>query len=164
MVCKIFLQFKLFVLTINVRLFKKLRDIIFFCGTITWWAISRDILRGPRIFWPLILSQAQRGTMRLGQFRGQKSRGPLNMSQEIAHKVIVPKKNYVPKFLKQRAVDKVFQKSGTKSVEGYDVLFVPLFCCPREKCGRLWKTTSLHNVDNIRQKDITFIFFQFCVS
>jgi hypothetical protein len=30
MVCRIFLQFKLFVLTINVPLFKKLRDIIFF--------------------------------------------------------------------------------------------------------------------------------------
>ncbi len=46
-------------LTINVPLFKKLRDIIFFCGTITLWAISRDILRGPRLFWPLKLSRAQ---------------------------------------------------------------------------------------------------------
>jgi hypothetical protein len=36
----------------NVPLFKKLWDIIFFCGTITLWAISRDILRGPRLFWP----------------------------------------------------------------------------------------------------------------
>ncbi len=42
-----------------VPLFKKLRDIIFFCGTITVWAISRDILRGPRLFWPLKLSRAQ---------------------------------------------------------------------------------------------------------
>ncbi len=58
-----------------------------------------------------------------------------------------------------------FQKSGTKS-RGvlhfvplrrlYDVLFVPLFCRPREKCGILWKTTWLHNVDNIRQKDIKY--------
>ncbi len=40
----------------NVPLFKKLWDIIFFCGTITLWAISRDILRGPRLFWPLKLS------------------------------------------------------------------------------------------------------------
>ncbi len=33
--------------------------------------------------------------------RGQKSLGPLKMSLEMAHKVIVPqKKNYVPKFLK----------------------------------------------------------------
>ncbi len=56
-----------------------------------------------------------------------------------------------------------FQKSGKKSRgvlhfkplwRFYDVLFVPLFCRPREKCGRLWKTTWLHNVDNIRQKDI----------
>ncbi len=63
-------------ITINVPLFKKLRDIIFFCGTITLWAISRDILRGPRLFWPL----------KLRRF--------------------------------------------------YDVLFVPLFCRPREKCMR----------------------------
>jgi hypothetical protein len=39
-------------LTINVPLFKKLRDIIFFCGTITYWAISRDILRGPTFLTP----------------------------------------------------------------------------------------------------------------
>ena len=56
-----------------------------------------------------------------------------------------------------------FQKSGTKSRgvlhfvplrRFYAVLFVPLFCRPREKCGTMWKTTWLHNVDNIRQKDI----------
>ncbi len=46
------------VITINVPLFKKLRDLIFFGGTITLWAISRDILRGPRLFWPLKLSRA----------------------------------------------------------------------------------------------------------
>ncbi len=46
-------------ITINVPLFKKMRDIIFFCGTITFWAVSRDILRGPRLFWPLKLSRAQ---------------------------------------------------------------------------------------------------------
>ena len=40
--------------------------------------------------------------LRSGQFRGQKSLGPLKMSLEMAHKVIVPqKKNYVPQFLKQ---------------------------------------------------------------
>ncbi len=31
---------------------------IFFCRTITLWAISRDILRGPRLFWPIKLSRA----------------------------------------------------------------------------------------------------------
>ena len=63
-------------------------------------------------------------------------------------------------------VDNIFlglQKSGTKSRgvlyfvplrRFYDALFVPLFCRLREKCGILWKTTWLHNVDNIRQKDI----------
>jgi hypothetical protein len=52
------------ILTINVPLFKKLRD----------------------------------------NLRGQKSLGPLKMSLEMAHKVIVPQKNYVPKFLKQRDI------------------------------------------------------------
>ena len=56
-----------------------------------------------------------------------------------------------------------FQKSGRKSRgvlhflplrRFYAVLFVPLFCRPREKCGTLWKTAWLHNVDNIRRKDI----------
>ncbi len=63
-------------------------------------------------------------------------------------------------------VDKIFlgfQKSETKRRgvlhfvplrRFYDALFVPLFCRPREKCGRLWKTTWLYNVDNLRQKDI----------
>ncbi len=44
-------------LTINVPLFKKLRDIIFFCGTITLWAISRDILRGQKSGGPLKMSR-----------------------------------------------------------------------------------------------------------
>ncbi len=45
---------KFFVLvTINVPLILKMRKIIFFCGQITLWAISRNILRGPRLFWPL---------------------------------------------------------------------------------------------------------------
>ncbi len=36
----------------NVPLFKKLWNLIFFCGTITLWAISRDILRGLNFFDP----------------------------------------------------------------------------------------------------------------
>jgi hypothetical protein len=61
-----------------------------------------------------------------------------------------------------------FQKSGTKSRgvlhfvplrRFYAVLFIPLFCRLREKCGTLWKTTWLHNVDNIRQKDINIFKF-----
>ncbi len=41
-----------------------------------------------------------------GQFRGQKSLGPLKMSLEMAHKVIVLQKiNYVPQFLKQRYIN-----------------------------------------------------------
>jgi hypothetical protein len=33
------------VITINVPLILKMREIYFFCGQITFWAISRDILR-----------------------------------------------------------------------------------------------------------------------
>ena len=45
------------VLTINVPLFKKLRNIIFFMRDNHFFlAISRDILRGPRLFWPLKFS------------------------------------------------------------------------------------------------------------
>ena len=44
--------------------------------------------------------------LRSGQFRGQKSLGPLKKSLEMAQKVIVPqKKNYVPHFLKQRDIN-----------------------------------------------------------
>ncbi len=78
-------------ITINVPLFKKLWDIIFFCETITLWAISRDILRGPRLFYPLNCPKRSEG-----QFRGQ-SQGPLKMSLEMAHKVIVPQKKLGPK-------------------------------------------------------------------
>ena len=62
-----------------------------------------------------------------------------------------------------------FQNSGTKSRgvlhfvplrRFYAVLFVPLFCRLREKCGTLWKTMWLYNVDNKRQKDIKKIMSQ----
>jgi hypothetical protein len=42
--------------------------------------------------------------------KGQKSLGPLKMSLEMAHKVIVPpKKNYIPQFLKQRDINSYFE-------------------------------------------------------
>ncbi len=37
-------------ITINVPLILKMREIIFFCGQITLWAISMNILRVPRLF------------------------------------------------------------------------------------------------------------------
>ena len=41
--------------------------------------------------------------------RGQKSLGPLKMSLEMAHKVILPpKKNYIPQFLKQRDINSYY--------------------------------------------------------
>ena len=44
--------------------------------------------------------------MSSGQFKGSKSLGPLKMSLEMAHKVIVPpKKNYIPQFLKQQDIN-----------------------------------------------------------
>ncbi len=65
-------------ITINVPLFKKLRDIIFFCGTITLCA--RDNLRG------------------------QKSLGPSKCPSKWLIKLLSHKKNYVLKFLKQRDI------------------------------------------------------------
>ncbi len=46
-------------------------------------------------------------TPKLSDFlRGQKSLGPLKMSLEMAHKVVLPpKKNYIPQFLKQRDIN-----------------------------------------------------------
>jgi hypothetical protein len=44
--------------------------------------------------------------MRSGQFKGQKSLGPLKMSLEMAHKVIVPQKNY-------KIMSRSFLNSGT---------------------------------------------------
>ncbi len=72
---------------------------------------------------------------------------------------------------KRMIVDNIFlgfQKSGTKSRgvlhfvplrRFYAILFVPLLWRPREKCGILWKMTWLHNVDNIRQKEIKYIIY-----
>jgi hypothetical protein len=37
------------IITINVQLILKIREIIFLCGQITLWAISRDILRGQKV-------------------------------------------------------------------------------------------------------------------
>ncbi len=46
--------------------------------------------------------------------RGQKSLGPLKMSLEMAHKVIVPqKKNYVPQFLQQRDINSYYVRYST---------------------------------------------------
>ena len=45
--------------------------------------------------------------------RGQKSLGPLKMSLEIAQKVIVPQKNYVPQFLKQRDINSYYEDQTT---------------------------------------------------
>ncbi len=105
-------SFMKIIITINVPLFKKLRNIIFFCGTITLWAISRDILKGPRLFWPL-------------KFRGQKSRSPLKMSREMAHKVIVPQK---------KIRSQSFLNSGTLVILCTRVLLCTVVVC----CWRRW--------------------------
>jgi hypothetical protein len=73
-----------YILTINVPLIWKCGK-LFFCGQFDLWAISRDILRGPRLFWPLNCPERSKG-----QFRGQKSWGPLKISREMAHKLICP--------------------------------------------------------------------------
>ncbi len=66
-------------ITINVPLFKKLRDIIFFLRDNHFMSHFKGHFEGAKTF------------------RGQKSRGPLKMSREMAHKVIVPKRKLCPK-------------------------------------------------------------------
>ncbi len=94
---------------IKLPLFKKLWD-NFFCGTITLWAISRDILRGPRLFWPLNCPEC-------------KSLAPLKISLEIDHKVIVPQKNYVPLFLKQRYINSYYVKKDANFASEVSLMF-----------------------------------------
>ncbi len=55
--------------------------------------------------------------------RGQTSLGPLKMSLEMAHKVIVPpKKNYIPQFLKQRDINSYYTSStGCTRIRGNSV-------------------------------------------
>ncbi len=95
----------------NAPLILKIRDIIFFYfGQTKLWAISRDILRGPRLFWPLKLSRAQRGTI-----RGQKSLGPLEKSLEMAYYVVRPQK---------KIISRIFKISGALVVN-----LGLIFCC-----------------------------------
>jgi hypothetical protein len=92
-------------------------------------------------FWPLNCP-----SLRSRQFKGsKKSWPPQNVPRNGSKSYCPAKKNYVPKFLKQR------------DIGNFMSFFVPLFCRQRDKCGILWKTTWLHNVDNIRQKDINII-------
>jgi hypothetical protein len=68
--------------------------------------------------------------MREGQFRGQKSLGPLKMSLEMAHKVIVQQK----KIMSQSLLN-----SGTLVILCTRVLLctVVVCCCVLEGCGGL---------------------------
>ncbi len=84
------LQLK-YMLTINLPLFKKLWDIFFFfAGQSLYEPFQGTFWGGQDFFDPLNCPELSKG-----QFRGQKSRGPLKMSREMAHKVIVPKKNKI---------------------------------------------------------------------
>jgi hypothetical protein len=76
--------------------------ILIFYGKITLWAIWRDTLRGPRLFWPLNCPERSEG-----QFSVQKSQGSLKISQEMAHKLICPKtKNNIQNFQNQPYIGK----------------------------------------------------------
>jgi hypothetical protein len=82
------------IITINVPLFKKLRDIIFFLRDNNFLSHFKGHFEGAKTFLtPLNCPERSEG-----QFRGQKSRGPLKMSREMAQRVIVPpKKKLCPK-------------------------------------------------------------------
>jgi hypothetical protein len=76
-------------ITINVPMILKMREIIFFAG---------KLLYGP--FQAIFCPESSKK-----QFRGQKSRGPLKVSREIAQKIICPQK--------QKIISQIFIISGT---------------------------------------------------
>jgi hypothetical protein len=82
------------------RLILKMLEIIFFAGKLLYGPF-RDIFKGGQDFFdPLNCPERSEG-----QFRGQKSRGPLKISRKMAHKVICPKtKNNLPNFQNQRCI------------------------------------------------------------
>jgi hypothetical protein len=85
------------IITINVYCWFWKWGILFFCGKITLWAIWRDTLRGPRLFWPLNCPERSEG-----QFSGQQNQGSLKISQEMAHKLVCLKtKNNIQNFQNQ---------------------------------------------------------------
>jgi hypothetical protein len=85
-------------LTINVPLFKKMRDIIFF-------------LRDNKF-----LSRFE------GQFRGQKSRGPLKMSRERLKKLLSQKKKIMSQIVSHQWCDLFYRllHSYTRHIERVD--------------------------------------------
>jgi len=72
-------------------------EYFFFCRQINSWVISSDILWGLRLFGLLNCSECSEG-----HFRDQKSRGPLKITWEMAHKLIcLKRKNQLSNFHNQ---------------------------------------------------------------
>jgi hypothetical protein len=72
--------------------------------------------------------------------RGQKSLGPLKMSLEMAHKVILPpKKNYIPQFLKQRDINSYYMRGSGG---------IGVFCAHRRLTESLYKPAIPYNGKN----------------
>jgi hypothetical protein len=75
-------------------------------------------------------------------YRCLRNCGPLKMSREMAHKVIVPKKNYVPKFLKQWYIGNFMNPSAVVVcccvLEGRGGLLVAVLC---EQVGAGWQAS-----------------------
>ncbi len=82
------------IITINVPLIMKMREIIFFAGKLLYEPFLGIFWGGQDFFDPLNCPEHSKG-----QFWGQKSRGPLKIFREMAHKVICPKtKNNLSNF------------------------------------------------------------------
>jgi hypothetical protein len=80
--------------------------VFFFVSTVLNFASTKKVVKvDGKLRNVYITSQCARDNL-----RGQKSLGPLKMSLEMAHKVIVPpKKNYIPQFLKQRDINSYYR-------------------------------------------------------
>jgi len=70
----------------NAPLILKMREIIFFAGKLHNGPFQGIFRGGQDFFDPCIVPSAARDN-----FKGQKSRGPLEISREMAHYVVCPK-------------------------------------------------------------------------
>jgi len=107
------------------RKFGKFERLFFVFGQISAWNISRDILRGPQLFWSLNCV-----SLRSGNLGVKKVLVPIKISLEMSHKVICPqKKNNHPHFQNQRYNNSYYRRWDSSVLS--DLM---TFLCQNPKC------------------------------
>ena len=143
----------------NVPLFKKIWDIIYFFGTITFWAISWDILRGPRLFW---LSNVP--------WNGSKSDCPAQkkiMSRSFLNSGTLIVTVYGPRSLKSKFSQGRFfiafsRMSGFDAVTQCTFLIIELLQCPSPYSKYLWNEQFGSLSSGRRQKNLKYFWQKMC--